>query len=266
MRGLSCWGDSVSVGIGVASDETYPSLLQEKISNQRVINASVTGYGITDYRRVLEKIVGDIKPNTAIIGICLNDPAAPSQATISAMIQKRTATSTAMPDAARYPNPVVRWLRHVNDRYLEFNDVMKAYSRTYLLLKSLTTDSSRDYFSADAVMYNEPGTLDRLASEFSRMKTAADAYGASLVLIFFPYEYQLRIPNEATRVPQRIIQNAGVTAGVQIYDLYDDLLESLASQQIPSQSLYLFNDPMHFSPRGHRLVADLIYRRLMDQR
>ena len=67
-------------------------------------------------------------------------------------------------------------------------------------------------------------------------------------------------------MPQRIIQNAGVTAGVQIYDLYDDLLESLASQQIPSQSLYLFNDPMHFSPRGHRLVADLIYRTLMDQR
>jgi hypothetical protein len=229
-RTILVLGDSVSVGIGVASDEAYSYLLEQKL-NQRILNASVTGYGVTEYGKVLERIAGTVRPDTVIMGFCLNDPAATSQAQILAMVQKKTAPSVAEPDPTRYPNPMVRWLRSVDDRSLRFNDALKTYSRSYLLLKSLATDSSRDYFTADQMMYSRPSSLDFLTSEFTRLKALTSAHVTSLLVIVFPYEYQLRAPHEASREPQRIIQQAGTKAGVQIYDLFDDLLASLASSR-----------------------------------
>jgi lysophospholipase L1-like esterase len=264
-RKIVVLGDSVSVGIGVTADEAYPFVLQRRLSGQRVFNASVTGYGMTDYAQVLDKVAGTVTPDTVVIGWCLNDLAARSQAQIVAMIQKRTAPSTAGPDPSRYPNPLVRWLRSLTDRYPRFHDVLKTYSRTYLLLKSLATDSSRDYFTADKLMYSHPSSLDLLTSEFSHLKTLAVAHRISLLLIVFPYEYQLRAPNEAGREPQRIIQQAGTQAGVQTYDLFDDLVASLASENITSRSLYLFNDPMHFNARGHRLIAELVHKKVTSR-
>jgi hypothetical protein len=248
----------------LASDEAYPYVLEQKL-NQRILNASVTGYGVTEYGKVLEKIAGTVRPDTVIMGFCLNDPTATSQAQILAMVKKNTAPSAAEPDPTRYPNPMVRWLRSVNDRYVRFNDALKTYSRTYLLLKSLATDSSRDYFTADEMMYSQASLLDLLTSELSHLKALAAAHHTSLLLIVFPYEYQLRAPHEASREPQRIIQQAGIKAGVQIYDLFDDLLASLASEQVSSKSLYLFNDPMHFNARGHRIIAELVRKKLTSR-
>ena len=45
-----------------------------------------------------------------------------------------------------------------------------------------------------------------------------------------------------------------------IYDLYDELDEYLKTNQLPSKSLYLFDDPMHFSSVGHRAIAEIVYR------
>ena len=65
-------GDSVSVGIGVEMEQTYSFLLEEKIG-KKVLNASVTGYGIEDYVEVIRTIANKIKPELVIVGICLND-------------------------------------------------------------------------------------------------------------------------------------------------------------------------------------------------
>lgn len=59
----------------------------------------------------------------------------------------------------RYPNPVVRTIRYINDNYFNFNEALKRYSRTYLWLKSLATDTSRDYFQADALAYRDKATM-----------------------------------------------------------------------------------------------------------
>jgi len=251
-------GDSVSAGIGVSADQIYPSLLANKFPSRRVVNASVTGYGIADYVAALRAILRDIKPEGVIIAFCLNDTVATSQA----MIQKRKATGESIPDKIRYPNPVVRWLRYVNDNYLDFNPFLRTYSRTYLLIKSLATDTSRDYFLADYVSYQQPQTLDLLTTEFVQLNELAIAYNFPLVVFVFPYEYQLRATTRETHAPQRVIQEAGGKSGLKIYDLFDDLREYLASNGVPSHAIYLFNDPMHFNERGHRVIAELMYRGL----
>jgi lysophospholipase L1-like esterase len=82
----------------------------------------------------------------------------------------------------------------------------------------------------------------------------------ALVLVIFPYEYQLRAGSLENLEPQKIIKEAGRRAGVRTYDLYDELMEYLKANRLPSTAIYLFNDPMHFNSLGHHAIAELVYR------
>jgi lysophospholipase L1-like esterase len=250
-------GDSVSVGVGVAAEQTYPTLLEEKLGKE-VLNASVTGYALVDYVRVLESTAGQFKPELVIIGICLNDVAPTSQANIVAMVQNTKGPGGTMPEERRYPNVVVRTLRYLNDNYFNFNNFLKTHSRTYLLLKSIAADTARDYFSADKVYYEDPKTLESLTAQFLELKRLVPRPTA-LMVVLFPYEYQLRADSIEALEPQKMIREAGRRAGIAMYDLYDGLKEYLKANQASSTSLYLFNDPMHFNAVGHRAIADLVY-------
>jgi hypothetical protein len=251
-------GNSVSVGISVQVEQTYPFLLEEKLG-KKVLNASVTGYGLVDYVGVLGSDANKFKPELVIIGICLNDVVSMSQADIVSLVQNRRPEGVSIPDEKRYPNIVVRALRHINDNYFNFNYFLGSYSRSYVFLKSLATDTARDYFSADRVYYQDPRTIEFLSSQFAELK-ALLTDDTSLVVIIFPYEYQLRTGSLDSIEPQKIIKEAGRRAGVTIYDLYDKLAEYLKANRLSSRSLYLFNDAMHFNSLGHYVIAELVYR------
>ena len=96
-------GDSVSVGNGVEAEQTYSFLLEEKLG-KKVLNASVTGYGIVDYVEVLGHIADNFKPQLVIIGICLNDVSPTSQASLVAIARNREADGEVAPEERRYPN------------------------------------------------------------------------------------------------------------------------------------------------------------------
>jgi len=221
-------GDSVSVGNGVEAEQTYPSLLEEKLG-KKVLNASVTGYRIVDYVEVLGNIVDNFKPQLVIIGICLNDVSPTSQANIVGIARKKKADGEVTPDERRYPNMFVRTLRYINDNYLDFHTFLGSYSRTYVLVKSLATDSARDHFLADELYYDDPQTIEVLSSQFTKLKRLLTDE-KPLVLFIFPYEYQLRAGSLEVLEPQKIIKEAGHRAGVTIYDLYDELAEYLKAR------------------------------------
>jgi len=253
-------GDSVSVGNGVEAEQTYPSLLEEKLG-KKVLNASVTGYRIVDYVEVLGNIVDNFKPQLVIIGICLNDVSPTSQANIVGIARKKKADGEVTPDERRYPNMFVRTLRYINDNYLDFHTFLGSYSRTYVLVKSLATDSARDHFLADELYYDDPQTIESATSGFSKLKRLLTDE-KPLVLFIFPYEYQLRAGSLEVLEPQKIIKEAGHRAGVTIYDLYDELAEYLKANRLPSKAIYLFNDPLHFNSVGHHAIAELVYRHI----
>jgi len=253
-------GDSVSVGNGVEAEQTYPSLLEEKLG-KKVLNASVTGYRIVDYVEVLGNIVDNFKPQLVIIGICLNDVSPTSQANIVGIARKKKADGEVTPDERRYPNMFVRTLRYINDNYLDFHTFLGSYSRTYVLVKSLATDSARDHFLADELYYDDPQTIEVLSSQFTKLKRLLTDE-KPLVLFIFPYEYQLRAGSLEVLEPQTIIKEAGHRAGVTIYDLYDELAEYLKANRLPSKAIYLFNDPLHFNSVGHHAIAELVYRHI----
>jgi lysophospholipase L1-like esterase len=251
-------GDSVSVGIGVEAEQTYPSLLEEKLG-KKVLNASVTGYGIVDYVEVLEHIADNFKPQLVIIGICLNDISPTSQANIVTLTRNRKDEREVSPDERRYPNMLIRTLRYINDNYFNFHNFLGSHSRTYVFLKSFAADSARDHFLADEFYYHDPKTIKFLSSQFTKLKRLL-AEQTVLIVVIFPYEYQLRVGSSEALEPQNILKEAGHRAGVTIYDLYDELVEYLKVNRLPSRAIYLFNDPLHFNSVGHHAVAELVYR------
>ena len=253
-------GDSVSVGNGVEAEQTYPSLLEEKLG-KKVLNASVSGYRMEEYVEVLRHIVVNFEPQLVIIGICLNDVSPTSQANIVTIARKKKADGEVTPDERRYPNMFVRTLRYINDNYLDFHTFLGSYSRTYVLVKSLATDSARDHFLADELYYDDPQTIEVLSSQFTKLKRLLTDE-KPLVLFIFPYEYQLRAGSLEVLEPQKIIKEAGHRAGVTIYDLYDELAEYLKANRLPSKAIYLFNDPLHFNSVGHHAIAELVYRHI----
>jgi lysophospholipase L1-like esterase len=154
-------GDSVSVGLGVAAGDAYPSRLQQAWPDARILNASVTGYNLADYANVLEAILPAQPVEGIILGLCLNDVIGASQANILNVLSKQADHRPPQDQASnagqqaehhqgeaqqppqpgpievskdRYPNPIVRTIRYINDNYFNFNEALKRYSRTYLWL------------------------------------------------------------------------------------------------------------------------------------
>jgi lysophospholipase L1-like esterase len=234
-------GDSVSVGVGVEAEQTYPSLLEDKLG-KRVLNASVTGYGIVDYAEVLGHIAGNFKPQLVIVGICLNDVSPTSQANIVTLTRTRKEDVEVSPDERRYPTLLMRTLRYINDNYLNFH-------------------SARDHFEADRLYYRDAEIIEFLSSQFAKLKRSLTDEKV-LLFVLFPYEYQLRIGSLEILEPQNIIKEAGRRAGVTIYDPYEELSEYLKVKKVPSRAIYLFNDPLHFNSVGHHALADLVYRHI----
>ena len=156
---------------------------------------------------------------------------------------------------------LVRTLRYINDNYFNFHTFLGAYSRTYVFIKSLATDSSRDHFSAERSDYRDPETIEFLSSQFAKLKAILTDEN-DLVLVIFPYEYQLRTGALKDLEPQNIIKEAGRRAGVKTYDLYDELMEYLKANRLSSNSIYIYNDPLHFNSAGHHAIAELVYRLL----
>jgi lysophospholipase L1-like esterase len=231
---------------------------------KRVLNASVTGYGIADYLEVLGHIAGNFKPQLVILGICLNDVSPISQANIVTFTRNKKEDGEITLEERRYPNILVRTLRYVNDNYLNFHSFLGSHSRTYVLLKSLATDSARDHFEADRLYYRDSQIIEFLSSQFAKLKRSL-ADEKVLLFVIFPYEYQLRTGSLEVLEPQNVIKEAGDRAGVMIYDPYDELMEYLKVNRLPSRAIYLFNDPLHFNSIGHRVIAELIYRHISQR-
>jgi lysophospholipase L1-like esterase len=253
-------GDSVSVGIGVEAEQTYPSLLEEML-DKKVLNASVSGYGIADYVEVLGHVVNNFKPRLVLMGICLNDLSPTSQANIVTLARNRKDDGEVSPDERRYPSRLMRTLRYINDNYLNFHSFLGFHSRTYAWLKSLAADSARDHFMADRMYYRDAKTIEFLSSQFVKLKRSLTGENV-LLFVVLPYEYQLRTGSLEALEPQNIIKEAGDMAGVTIYDPYDELMEYLKVNRLPSRAIYLFNDPLHFNSVGHRVIAELVYRHI----
>jgi lysophospholipase L1-like esterase len=274
-KNLLVIGDSVTLGTGVDAPAAYPYLLDHKLKDYHVINASVSGYWFNDYLNVLSSLIGTLNPKGIIIGICLNDFNNISQKNIMRLDEKYHRSdigninnpvkneNISEDHLIRYPNPIFRFLRYINDNYFNFNDFLNNYSRSYVLIKAKFADTSRDYFLADLLTYKKPGISKEIADKFKRLRTIVNGH-CWLVMVILPYEYQLRVGTKDILLPQKLITEAAKEQHLTVIDLYDQVNQYIKQHKLKPKYLFLYNDPEHFSALGHKIVAELIYRELVS--
>jgi hypothetical protein len=153
------------------------------------------------------------------------------------------------------------WLRYIDENVFNFN----RHSRLYVWIKSRVFDSSAITFRASRALYVRPDAQALIVEDISRLTELARDHNAWIEFFVFPYEYQLRSVEQADLLPQQVIKAASSDAGITIHDLYGALADHLRTSGETSKSLYLFSDPMHFSPAGNDVVARLVQTRIAQR-
>lgn len=235
-------GDSVSFGVGLKDNETVTEHLRRAVPDHRFYNASAIGYFTFDYKNVVEALVKQ-KPGieTVALFFCLNDIR-----DISAMEIRSQADSdvAAEPEANTFPHRINRFLR--------------TRSKLYLLIRKYLRDTQMAYFQADADFYRDDENVRFGMQYVAEIKKTLDAAGIKLKVFILPYEAQLRPGSpEDFLMPQKKVSDFLRAHNIDHYDTTPDFKNAG-----PSEALYLFDDPMHFSAEGHKVLADVVCRHL----
>lgn len=118
------------------------------------------------------------------------------------------------------------------------------------------------YDSSVSRLLSEPGAPAvregwRIALENTQkiLEAAADR-SVPYILVCTPCESQLPPFATGDRYPQSILKDFAAARGVEFLDLTAAFRARIDEQQLHTESLFL--DPLHLSPDGHKLAAELI--------
>jgi lysophospholipase L1-like esterase len=249
-------GDSVFFGPGVPAKRTFAELLNRRLTEYRFINTAVIGYNISDYKNFLDYSIlthqDKEKISRVILGLCLNDLESVSNTNI-------INNSAGKPSLS---SPLI-WLGKIKSWDFGLNNFLKSYSKFFLLIKSGILDSSKMYFQYDAQQYHIPENVAHLVTELDYLKNTLQENHIPFTVIILPYEYQLREQNQENEYPIAVLRNSLAAHGIDYRDGYAYFAREMQQRHLHSQELYLFNDPMHFSATGHRLLYQLLTQTVM---
>lgn len=244
-------GDSVFFGPGVPARKTFSELLNRRLDHYRIINTAVVGYNVHDYQNFLDYFIlpnqNRLKIHRVILGLCLNDLQTISNINI---IEK----SAVKPDQM---SPMIL-LNKIKSWDLGLNNFLKSNSKFFLLIKSLLLDSSKIYFQYDSQLYRNDLNVKPVVDVMDYLNTTLHQKDIPFTVVILPYEYQLREQNQYNEYPNTVLRKAFQAKGIDYLDAYDYFAGEMKKSRLHSRELFLFNDPMHLSETGHRLLYQLI--------
>ncbi len=229
-------GDSVTMGIGIENDSTFAGRLSNYF---KIINPSLIGYSSIDYLNVFNAFVVenrfDLNFDAVIIFWTLND--------IYSNYPTQDPPSFQSDD---FLYPIINFLRR--------------NSKAYIFLKDIFSDRSKAYFEYDRRYYSLNDTLlQSPVQNINGISSKCKQLNIPFYLFIFPYEYQLRQTNDSTILnPQKILTNLLTQSEIEVIDC----IAAFPSGNGNVKDYYLYGDGIHFSEKGHQLIASFIGKKL----
>ena len=234
-------GDSVTFGVGVPEEDTFVGLFRKSVPDKLVYNASVVGYSLVDYKRVIRDFVpAHPEVKDVYLVYCLNDLF--DEAALKPVpAQEDAPLKRSFKDA-------VRW------GFRAANEWLGSSSKLYVYITGMTADPSLNHFLSDRKLH-ERGDEEfrRVAGQFVEIAEALNARGIRLTVLINPYEMQLREPTDVNLAPQRRIEAFLSENGIR----WIDTMERFRGFD-RSTDAFLFADPMHLNGTGHRVVHEAL--------
>ncbi|HVO75394.1 MAG TPA: SGNH/GDSL hydrolase family protein [Ignavibacteriaceae bacterium] len=228
-------GDSVTMGIGIETDSTFSSILQDSLESPNILNPSMFGYNIQDYKNLLNYFLskGELQITHVVICWCLND------------IYDKSI------NAFEVPGRSIRYF---------FGDILSWLSNSsclYTYIKTLVSDRSKGYYIFDSKLYRNKKLLERSVFILNEMKMKCRESRIQFSVLLLPYEYQLRVNKP---YPLIILEKSLTENGIEVINAFP----FFKNQNINSKSFYLYGDGIHFSNAGHKVIAAALYRDLKN--
>ncbi len=232
-------GDSVTMGLGVAPDETFAGRLAH-LPGVHVANPSVLGWAAADYRRAIEARLSD-SLRAVVLVWCLNDlypegqplPIAAAEraaaAAPTATLGQRTYQAVRVGAASQ-----LAWLNR--------------YSRLYRLVRTVATDASGRAFAFDRSLYTDQAhqpDRDRAFRQLRAIRDTLAAHHVPFTVVVVPEAPQVETGDT---VPQDTLRARLASLGIRHVDLRPAL----------SSGDFLTGDGTHLSPAGHAAVAAVL--------
>lgn len=273
-------GDSVTMGYGLTYAETFNAHLETLLaardrtfSSHQVINTGVHGYSTFQERKVLERTLV-FEPDVVFVGFCLNDVTEPW-----VVDTEYGGVGLDYHGVSQTPNPIVGWLS--NETGLgRLMQTMAQRGKSLEALKRLEEYNARTMALESRTSPKMIEAWKIVLQQMGELYGVAKANGVPVVLVIFPFHFQLGDPS--VLAPQEILTAHAAEHGVPVIDttsdfanaVFDDpaLLEYMRKAgKTPEEILeyhrhklqkYFFDED-HFTELGHRLVADRLFAHLV---
>jgi lysophospholipase L1-like esterase len=237
-------GDSVTFGYGVARDEdTFPFLVAKQLGTESV-NAGVGGYAPWQELAWLEREGWSYEPDRIVVGFVLNDLTEP----LSLVRYGGQGEGWQLARTAR--SRLDRWLSaSALATFLRDGLATLRFGRDVQLgAQALeAADVKRMVSQPDAPLWQRSWSITE--ANLAKLFASARAHDVPVVLVIFPYAFQLEAPDELSG-PQRRLEQIAKAANVRVLDL----LPVLAPH-----GRAMFLDESHLSTAGHERVAAALY-------
>lgn len=254
---ILCLGDSVTMGHGIAHEETFCELLESALAGHsgkgaacRVINAGVQGYATWQELNLLRRLL-ILQPDMVVIGFCLNDltePFVSSKALGGTGIGYQGFPATGSGAIGYF------WSDTGYGRF--FQNLLSGKQR----VAAAKREETYNVANIARAERNDPvygPAWDKTLADLRSIYALTAERGIRTLLAVFPYKFQ--ILDRTCRRPQAILAEHAKEAGIEFVDLLTVFEESVGGAGNPDEKLRrYFLDDNHLSPEGHLLVATVL--------
>jgi len=266
-------GDSITMGHGVTREETFANQLEALLNSQshtsaQIINAGVQGYAtFQEYNAFLDSLV--FEPNFVTIGFCMNDLVEPFVVDqrfggVGVDYHGITQASSVLTSYLLNETGYGRLVQDLRNRQKSV-EVAKRWE--LFSVKEISQTSFGDS------KFSENWRI--VLSDLDRLYAAAKERNIRIVLLIFPYTFQLA--NGKFQEPQRVLSQHAKSRDVDVIDFTDvfgklifdegivQFLKEKGGSEKDIRALYgdrvqrYFLDSDHYTVEGHKVVASILY-------
>lgn len=262
---IAVLGDSFTFGMAVELEDTYVKQLERLFRKQgfsvEVMNFGVIGYGMWQFRVLLEEKVLAYDPDVIVVGFFLDDMAASTPP-----YEKDENWKGHNPfEKLLNDDPSVLYLVNILRNVNQLLESKYRYKRGHRYLQGIEErkqeigpgDSPHAFYKLQTGT-SKPAVYERFEGAVKRFAERTREADVPLVAAYIPDASQL---HESDRQYANGVMNAAATkAGFDLVDL-TPRFEAFADPR----ELYLFPLDAHTSPEGHRVIAEAIAEVVLEQ-
>ncbi len=231
-RKLLFIGDSVTEGVGVADSSMFVNLFSSEDTTHTVLNYSLIGYSISDYKNVVSTVMGsDSSIDQVVIMWCLNDVYGKSKTKELPLMGQKGFIS-------------------------RLNGLLQNRSNIYKLIKLLIYQNSSAYYRYDKAFYRTGNPFyDNAIAELKTCDSICRKNNTNLHVAVLPYRSQLENNDYE---PQNLMEDFCHRNQIK----YLDVSKGMRSAE-NYKNLYLFADEIHLSDEGHKAVSKYLLNSIL---